>query len=329
MFLFLSVDIEGSTKFKSSTHGGPSTWGPFFLEFFENFPAKLKERETDIARTLGLVSDAPFELWKTLGDELLFYKKLDRGLSLFCGALAASRALIKGAELLRQHGESRTRSGESDHYPTQLKGTAWIAGFPIKNMIVGSNPKEYIGPAIDLGFRLAKLSSPTRMVVSAPLAWMINKIQYAHTAKLNGFTLDFFYFGRETLKGVGKDGTGYPVFWVDASDAAKVSTQEKDIIRRGKLAPKDVVEFCESLFSDTASGIGQPFILGDKDGIFEFPHHKSKVAKQYVDDYKAFLTTVPAVVADPPTSGNGKSGDPTKVLSAIKLVATKKPTGSN
>ena len=76
--------------------------------------------------------------------------------------------------------------------------------------------RDFIGPAIDTGFRLAQLSSTRRLVISVELALMLI---YAVRARPIDESypyekLRFFFDGRHIFKGV-FGGQPYPVFWID------------------------------------------------------------------------------------------------------------------
>lgn len=325
LYLFFSVDIEGSTSFKNSVGGGRSTWGPFFLEFFQTFPSNLAKCEADFWHLFDASKSTPFVLWKSLGDELIFTKKLDNGFDAFLAVCAAKEAIIQGSSKLRSHRENRADAGEKNHYPTHLKGTAWLAGFPIKNMKISRTnvQDDYIGPSIDLGFRLTKLSSPWHMAVSAPLSWMVAKIQHEQSSILKGQTLKWFYRGREALKGIHGGKSGYPVFCIDVADSAEgVSKEELNLLDRGDVKPRDVIDFCETLYEKTGSQPGRhgrPFILGDNEYGLDMPVVDSDGWNEYIRDYKAFLTTQPMV--SEPSISNG-TDDAEQVLIAIDQAAT-------
>lgn len=318
-YLFFSVDIEGSTIFKNSVTGGRSTWGPFFLEFFQSFPANLSKCEADFEGHFALDKGSPFVLWKSLGDELIFAKKLNNGFDSFVAVCAAKEAIINGSEQLRTHRESRGNAGEKDHYPTHLKGTIWLAGFPIKNMKVPRDglQDDYIGPSIDLGFRLTKLSSPWHMAVSTSLAWMVAKIQNEHSSKLKGINIKWVYRGREALKGILSGKAGYPVFCIDvAASADGVGKEELNLLDRAEIKPRDVIDFCTTLYSSDGC---RPFILGDKSFDFDIGSSGDCAYDTYKDSYVSFLSTQP-VISEP--SSLAGSSDTQPVMDAIKQAAS-------
>ena len=81
LLIFLSVDIVGSTAYKYTHDGGPVLeWLPVFKAFHENFPIKLRhilDQENKDYRPQGFNGEiGEVKLWKSLGDELIFYFKL-------------------------------------------------------------------------------------------------------------------------------------------------------------------------------------------------------------------------------------------------------------
>ena len=67
----------------------------------------------------------------------------------------------------------------------RVKGTAWVAGFPVRNieLYIPKNMhknkaepecvRDFLGPSIDLGFRLSKKASEARLILSPSLAYLI------------------------------------------------------------------------------------------------------------------------------------------------------------
>lgn len=197
--LFLSADMIGSTAFKQDARGetNPLAWRETVLEFLIDFPDVLSE----YCQKMGAASTP--ELYKSIGDELVFVVKLSndyREASKYIAAFAETLSLFMG-----------------DPERPSVKGAAWLAAFPLGNMEievekrvianvdgidkeVAVSQMEYIGPQIDIGFRAAKYSSSMKLAVTIDLALFLL------TAKLSGVeaanTLRFHYDGRESLKGV-------------------------------------------------------------------------------------------------------------------------------
>jgi hypothetical protein len=332
--LFFSVDIEGSTQFKNAVPGR-STWGPFFLNFFSSFPATLKRCEADVRAAQSLGSAQRFEHWKSLGDELIFSVVLESGFDAYLALCAARDALILGSQKLREHRESRKNIGDDHPYPVHLKGTVWLAGFPMKNMKVPSPRPEgnddFIGPSMDLGFRIAKVSSPWRMAVTTPLAWIASKVQYEKSSVLRSKELRWVYLGRQTLKGIDGNNVGYPVFCIDVADSTTViNSAERLLLSRDGTQPSDVMSFCETQFrtdgTTEAGKHGRPFILKDSECGLGLPDGDSPEKTHYWEAYNSFLAAVQPAIA---LSGMGASQSKEvadEVISAIDLAVQRRPS---
>lgn len=332
--LFFSVDVEGSTQFKQSVPSR-STWGPFFLDFFKSFPSTLAKCEAEARGHARLGSGAEFEHWKSLGDELIFSVVLNSGFDAYLALCAARDALVEGSILLREHNESRSRIGETHPYPVHLKGTAWLAGFPMKNMRVPSprddGQDDFIGPSMDLGFRIAKISSPWRMAVTTPLAWIAAKVQHEKSRVLRTKELKWVYLGRQTLKGIEGNSVGYPVFCIDVVDSTVVMNEaERTLLSRDSTQPSDVMTFCETQFrtdgTTEAGKHGRPFILNDTECGLALPEDSSPEKVRYLESYRSFLATVSPVVALPEQDTNRPDANVRDVMSAIDSAVVNRRT---
>lgn len=198
---FMSVDVAGSTFFKSSFSGlGEVGWLKHFETFFSAFPIMLTGQVG-----LEFLDEATLprlDIWKVMGDEIIFTCRPARA-----EEIALMLRALFGA----------MRRYEDEYFadlPLRLKGTAWIATFPNPNIEIripellsdaGDGQVDYIGPDIDLGFRIAKFARPSAVVVSVDLLDVL--LRAANRAQI-----DFFLIGREKLKGVLFD-RPYPIVW--------------------------------------------------------------------------------------------------------------------
>ncbi len=199
---FMSVDVAGSTFFKSSFSGsGEAGWLKHFETFFSAFPIMLTGQ-------VGLeFLDEPtlprLDIWKVMGDEIIFTCRPARP-----EEIALMLRALFGA----------MRRYEDEYFadlPLRLKGTAWIAAFPTPNIEIripelsssdaGDGQVDYIGPDIDLGFRISKFARPSAVVVSVDLLDVL--LRAANRAQV-----EYFLIGREKLKGVLFD-RPYPIVW--------------------------------------------------------------------------------------------------------------------
>lgn len=202
--LIMSIDIVGSTLYKATANNRNEGWVSFFKKFYADFPILFNGHAAEEFR-LGEESRA-VTVWKCLGDELLMVaepKSIDEVARLMC-ALSRTMAFFERDRLQR--------------LPLRLKAAAWFAAFPDPNIEIvvpglfhGKETvhADYIGPDIDLGFRIAKFAAPSMIVASLPLVEVL--LDSAHAKDF-----DFYVVGRESLKGI-LFGRSYPIIWVRPS----------------------------------------------------------------------------------------------------------------
>ena len=223
--LFLSLDIVGSTAYKqpldlSKTPAREAiNWAYTIQSFYRAVEKGVEntwQRLEEMSRELGRVVGPRPRLWKTIGDEVVYWKEMEND----CDIWFAVAVWAKVIEIAR---EDLSNSGSG----LDVKPTLWIAGFPIRNRVVATqlgegnpldaidqfytrddcaNTVDFIGPGIDVGFRLCGLSSPKKMSISVDCAYLmaisIDKIiefEKALHAKFKSRAKHFF------SKGVGRD----------------------------------------------------------------------------------------------------------------------------
>jgi hypothetical protein len=287
--LFLSADLVGSTalkqkrreKSKGSGVLTPDTkpWSDAIQGLYSQTAAQLSARwEGEFKDRLG----SPPILWKTIGDEVVYRKLISKvsevtyTLEAWCDAIREVEELIRASSKVEQ---------------LQIKCTAWIAEFPIQNrVLIGGQLKDalqygdsvelnllqkvsefernpvrdgleidFVGPAIDVGFRLSKLSSARRFVISIDVAYLI--LIYGNVISAGGgipFRLRFH--GSESLPGV-IGGVPYPIFWIDmASDASTDNLADK-MYGEQHLNIHNAKSFCERFYEEKINFVDHPFIV--------------------------------------------------------------------
>ena len=159
LILLLSVDIVSSAAFKASspTESGRLSWVQAFEDFYQTVPTILSgQREK-------LKIAGSFDLWKSIGDQLVFLVRPHSASDLEQECLAFVRGLRQASqEMLRQWG-------------FELHGVAWAfveggdnATFRFQApQLSGGTGFDLIGPDVDLGFRL--VSFAPKGSVLAPL----------------------------------------------------------------------------------------------------------------------------------------------------------------
>jgi class 3 adenylate cyclase len=193
LVMFLSADVVGSTAFKASTvgDGGEALWLEAFETLFRELPlifiGKLAEYFFD-------EDDVPQGgVWKVMGDEVVFavlpqnLRHAHRVAAAFCDAVASYDARI------------------AERWPLRIRGCCWGAEMGARNraieipeMLGGSEDRPYLdflGPDIDIGFRLSGHSHPGGLILSPNLA-------EAFAALDDQRGLRYHFVGEAPLKGV-------------------------------------------------------------------------------------------------------------------------------
>lgn len=217
-YVFFSFDLVNSTLYKTINESG---WPLVITKFFGAVEDGLKKR-VDYAY-----------LWKYVGDELLLYKKIE--------SLDELRGCVPRAHAVMTHTIDRLH----DLFPDSrtilsVKTTVWCArvheippaaiqghrpaeGY--RNLIVpqqvgpGREQLDFLGPDIDIGFRIARFAARRRLVISADLAYLLYKDRAAN----EGIEGHLRIVGYERLKGVWGD-RHYPVIWYEEDWSAVSSS---------------------------------------------------------------------------------------------------------
>jgi hypothetical protein len=252
--LFAGAEIVGSTTYKSQqSQAVTPDWAPTFREFFRDFPGAVEKSyaELDAGRAQPRLRLEP---WKFLGDEIVFETTLRAHEEVVHHLCAFKNAVRDFPTKWRQKG-----------IPLELKATAWLAGFPVSNAEVtipsaSGQLRDYIGPMMDLGFRLAPFASKQKFVVSAELALMlldaVDRIEFPRGKLL------VIYEGRHLLKGVIAN-EPYPVLWIDTRDGEQTREEKVLGIRRDDRS-NELRDFLRE-FLDETPRLRRPFIEGDPD----------------------------------------------------------------
>jgi hypothetical protein len=240
--LFASVDLEGSTAFKQNlaTRGG-RVWLGVLLKFVEQFDQAFWAHIGMAARKAGPTHPARPRLWKILGDELIFTAEITHARDAALYVEAMSSALKDwNAEVLAGQ---KTTPPRTDR-PLRIKGSAWLADFPVTNAVlpVDGAHQDFVGPAMDAGFRLGQLASPRRFVLSVDLVWLL----LGHNENL---PVQFAGRTRE-LKGLAAD-SGYPQFWLEI-DASAYHSREQKVLgpRRPPIPGAQLRDLCACFIAD-------------------------------------------------------------------------------
>ena len=183
--IFLSIDVTDSTKIKSSSSQPEYTsneWAKTFLSFLHRIDVVYKKKLVDIVNKYCPIIDCQkctpkstvespsqtVKTWKYIGDEVVLMADL------VCDIFQASLYVLALAETIKDFNNDPDNT-------LRIKGTAWVAGFPVDNiehnLSISENHKveDFLGPLIDLGFRLSKFATEDRLIISASLALFITR----------------------------------------------------------------------------------------------------------------------------------------------------------
>lgn len=338
--LFLSVDISGSTNLKNTknymnllsrysdlqkicdriikepTNTVKNTDNSIIYEILEDeeldWPKIIKNTFSDFHNMfIKALEEQNLFPWKVLGDELIYSLKLDDGEDL-------QKKLLAFYKTLRNYDKQLC-----DKKSIRLKGSAWVASFPIRNKVIEipspqlyfnddkkyipyPYPKEdYLGPEMDIGFRIGKCVAPGFIVVSIELAYLLGSVNSSDQFRLGNV-------GWEQLKGVW-GGRHYPIYWIALPDSYKdkedytyneyclweietdkflskwhkIKTNDKNLLVEAKTAQSDIREIITKLPSNL--GVCKPYFpneLQDDDDkkilelLEKLRDYRSKSAKQ-------------------------------------------------
>lgn len=189
LYCLFSIDIENSTKNKYMN----LYWDNPVLNFYEKIPLHFQTILREMESTENLT------IWKYVGDEILFYKKITN--------ISQMPITIKAfKETLEFFSKKLTG--------IKLKGTAWTAQLNLIDKSFYSNKTidnendtlDFIGPSVDCGFRLSKFASTDFMAIS---------IEILDLCK-DDFDLQksIYFLKSEFLKGVNNNERKYPIFLI-------------------------------------------------------------------------------------------------------------------
>ncbi len=219
--LFASADLVGSTAYKvNQSRNKTPDWASTFREFFNDFPAYLlKQYEALPSSKHGKCPKTALKPWKFLGDECLFETELATHQDSAFHVMAFKHAIKRFPERWKEKGT-----------PLLLKGTMWIAGFPVGNRELtlrsdGRDITDYIGPSIDTGFRITKFSSERKLALSVDLCLLLVEALDVLEWYKESHQIAIRFSGCEPLKGV-LDGKPYPVIYLHLFDGVKTTEEE-------------------------------------------------------------------------------------------------------
>lgn len=282
----MSVDIENSTRLKRKKTWFDSVAG-FLFGFGAHFTRTLGKKDPDVQKP---------NLWKALGDELVFFAEVSH--------LKDVRSYISALkEAIHLH------NTDSKKYTPTVKCSAWLAEFPFSNMVLPltggeESAHDFIGPQMDVGFRLARFATARKMVVSLELAWVLEH---------RDVDFSLFWDGLQAVKGL-VEGPGYPVIWIDTDGSGRLARRDRDYGRHS-CDRSTLLDHCAKL-SASRSLKGHVFLPAILDGRIQARRMTQKQAKQVRLRYQTILAVEPA---NEPGGRRSINLPPPKKIAASKL----------
>ncbi len=218
-YLFFSVDICNSTRYKLYNE----SWNSIFKEFFKKFSVSFNDnidREKDNYKLIQNEERDIAELtypikWKLIGDEILYYVEIKEYYEQVLFIIIAFRNTIN---------EFNLNDNKSN---LELKGTIWfvnISNYRNTNIeltteIQGHSLNDFLGTSIDIGFRLSRFSSTEKITISVETAILLMRDNYL-TLEEKG--INVYFDGTTKLKGIDPLICDYPILWIDLLDKKEV-----------------------------------------------------------------------------------------------------------
>lgn len=220
IYCLFSIDLKDSTKGKYEN----ISWDNKLFAFYEMIPLQFKGILQSIDSSLIL------NVWKYVGDEILFYIRIFDYDQVPNAVIAFKRTL------------EFYITRKDDKY-IGIKGTIWIAQlnnidksfFPNKT----NNNIDFVGPSIDCGFRLSKYSTEHYISVS---------VEVIDLCKSDPTLQKTIYFlNPECLKGVIHDEREYPIFLIKLNNNSKLMEEQ---LLREHCNQKQLSTFLDYFYSE-------------------------------------------------------------------------------
>lgn len=220
VYLFIAIDLVKGTEFKIRNND----WLKTFTSFYNN-SENLKEKLNN------KLSGNEIKVWKTIGDEVVFYIKVLNENELI---KIVSSLLPVVNKLEKKINKDNDILHNLKYDKIGLKSTVWIAHVRellIDNysdlskidfhsdsekefnnyMIKVHNTIDFLGPEIDLGFRLSKYGHSNTVVIGAKLASVLYSLKNKKSIN-NNYLKDIHIVDFQKLKGIWRDKV-YPIIW--------------------------------------------------------------------------------------------------------------------
>ncbi|EOC99333.1 hypothetical protein [Caldisalinibacter kiritimatiensis] len=203
VFIFTSIDLVNSTIFKQNN----DKWVDIFSDFYGILKTEFPKEKNNI------------NVWKNIGDEVLFYEEIYEIKDL----LRVPSDIFKLMEKCQNIFYQRNSIAKNNLY---FKATIWGAAVKseydtseknkdIENVMLGfeENLTDFIGMDIDEGFRLSEYTSQNKLVIDSKIAYLMNKYK-DEVYHLCDYVVEdrIRIVGYRKLKGIWNNRL-YPIIW--------------------------------------------------------------------------------------------------------------------
>jgi hypothetical protein len=241
------------------------------------------------------------EIWKTNGDEVIYVLEIGDPRDSYAAvvswmrvARAYRKELLKSnvpldvkvaawtagfplgnVEVVFRHSvgknNSRVDAKESEYNEEQARLVhyyrlnKWYASVGKSGAGLPGYVKDYIGPSMDLGFRVASRATPRKFAVTIDLALLLSHVRPPGEKWAGALQRKFFepvllrYDGRSPLKGV-LGGKPYPFFWIDMLHDDKLLLTEDKLLPPQDLEKDQIRAFCDEFLTENERYIIRPFL---------------------------------------------------------------------
>ncbi len=129
---------------------------------------------------------------------------------------------------------------------------------------------DYLGPSIDIGFRIGAYSSPRKLILSIEAAHILARYKDILVDQEISFKPTFYLENYIELKGV-LGGAQYPIFWLDLLHGRDINDHEDKILNRTQVTPDILQDFAKSFYNEHPSYMFKPFIDNDNGDFAQRP----------------------------------------------------------